>query len=271
MKRILVVLSGLLFLTTLAWAGPITPAQFRKSNPARSYETKKSGVALYPARREVIYVDRKAGLEISAYFLTKTMVLDAIQQNIDEYFITDTSQIQTLIDELAPVTPKDNELLVWVYLKHRDGESKYHEQILNDFGDKFFFKAGFRKPVKRIRGREEEVIGERESEVFFKGNLLESMKYDVFTKTYRWKFSFAISDEMLSQHGKIIIEDPYSLVYSNPHLFIDHRLSDYLKRWIVADFVFPEGSYLEYYQEKVLKRARKRYRKQEDIERFERS
>lgn len=132
---------------------PLTLDDFRYPVVSRVREEFHLERLYYPDHSMLVWHDKPNQFKVTAFFFTRDMIRDHIQQVIDTYYVGEDDLVQQLIDYYAEVTPQYGEAISWVWFSidernHVNSDqrgNRYFENYLGNFKDKFHLEFGLPK------------------------------------------------------------------------------------------------------------------------------
>ncbi len=246
MRLIGTILICLALMASPVFAQALSAGDFRPAIPSRTMFSYDKSLSYYPGQKMLLFQDEQFGYKLYTYILTRKLVKEHIQKTIDQFQISDSSEIEYLINQYLDMTPQDREVLVLLYYSAPNIANRYYVNHLERLENTVFLEYGSKKVEKHVLKARETMVKQRrglptkEEMVFDSGTrpvfididkdylyypervVLEDQGWDALSKAYRWAFSFRFTDEDIARIEDLMLSGipvDFSLVLSEPELF----------------------------------------------------
>jgi hypothetical protein len=240
------ILICLALMASPVFAQALSAGDFRPAIPSRTMLSYDKSLSYYPGQKMLLFQDKQFGYKLYAYILTRKLVKEHIQKTIDQFQISDSSEIEYLINQYLDVTPQDREVLVQLYYTAPNIANRYYVNHLERLENTVYLEYGSKAIEKRVLAARDNMLRQRrdvptkEELVFDSGKqpiyldldkdylyytervVLEDQGWDSLSKAYRWTFSFRFSDQDIARIEELMLSGvpvDFSLVLSEPELF----------------------------------------------------
>lgn len=240
------ILICLALMASPVFAQALSAGDFRPAIPSRTMLSYDKSLSYYPGQKMLLFQDKQFGYKLYAYILTRKLVKESIQKTIDQFQISDSSEIEYLINQYLDVTPQDREVLVQLYYTAPNIANRYYVNHLERLENTVYLEYGSKAIEKRVLAARESMMKQRrdvpnmEEVVFDTGKqtvylnidhdylyyvdrvVMEDQGWDPLAKAYRWAFSFCFSNQDIARIEELMLSGipvDFSLVLSEPELF----------------------------------------------------